>query len=245
MCCPNYDVVSDLSSDLDHSLGKSPANHSEHTGTRKNPKLSSYFGPACHLVLFVLLAIFTSAFFLRTGNLKHRPHSKLIALTLKSTIELRAMASSSSPLIYCLFNKCRSQRLHCLKSLQSYVQRPPSERELILTDWKMLDCDVGAAASIIKFVVDFIKDEERKTDLLSAWNMFISATCPRTLSPWPRVLARSANGRIVSTSFREPTFRGGAETDLASGLGPRCSGSRAWCDGTTSQIATSATAIAV
>jgi len=47
----------------------------------------------------------------------------------------------------------------------------------------MLDCDLDAAASIINLVVDFLEDEEKTTDLLSAWNMFVAATCPLASSP--------------------------------------------------------------
>jgi hypothetical protein len=36
----------------------------------------------------------------------------------------------------------------------------------------MLDCGLALAASIINLVVDFLEDEEKKTDLLGAWNMF-------------------------------------------------------------------------
>jgi len=36
----------------------------------------------------------------------------------------------------------------------------------------MLDCELDTTASIINLVVDFLKDEEKKMDLLGMWNTF-------------------------------------------------------------------------
>jgi len=71
----------------------------------------------------------------------------------------------------------------------------------------MLDCDPDAAASIINRVVDFLEDEEKTTDLLSAWNMFVATTCPRPhhLTGASTDNVRFANGRVVGASLRERT----------------------------------------
>jgi hypothetical protein len=57
-------------------------------------------------------------------------------------------------------------------ALRDYTASQSGARDLISTVWNTLDRDLDATASIINLVVDFLEDEEKKTDLLSAWNSF-------------------------------------------------------------------------
>jgi len=57
-------------------------------------------------------------------------------------------------------------------ALRDYTTSQSGARDLISTVWNTLDCELDATASIINLVVDFLEDEEKKTDLLGAWNTF-------------------------------------------------------------------------
>jgi len=57
-------------------------------------------------------------------------------------------------------------------ALRDYTASQSGARDLISTVWNTLDRDLDATASIINLVVDFLEDEEKKMDLLSAWNAF-------------------------------------------------------------------------
>jgi hypothetical protein len=57
-------------------------------------------------------------------------------------------------------------------ALRDYTASQSGARDLISTVWNTLDRDLDATASIINLVVDFLEDEEKKTDLLGAWNSF-------------------------------------------------------------------------
>jgi E3 ubiquitin-protein ligase ZNF598 len=57
-------------------------------------------------------------------------------------------------------------------ALRDYGSSQSSARDLISTLWNILDRDLDATASIVNLIVDFLEDEEKKTDLLGAWNAF-------------------------------------------------------------------------
>ncbi|KAH9958342.1 hypothetical protein BC827DRAFT_1345056 [Russula dissimulans] len=57
-------------------------------------------------------------------------------------------------------------------ALRDYTTSQSGARDLISTVWNTLDRELDATASIINLVVDFLEDEEKKMDLLSAWNAF-------------------------------------------------------------------------
>jgi hypothetical protein len=92
-------------------------------------------------------------------------------------------------------------------ALRDYTASQSAARDLISTVWNTLDCELDATASIINLVVDFLEEEEKKTDLLSAWNTF-KIERRRESSPDIIVLpasagsdyARVANGRIVNAA---------------------------------------------
>src|SRR6266581_5668419 len=57
-------------------------------------------------------------------------------------------------------------------ALRDYTASQSGVRDLISTVWNTLDCELDTTASIINLVVDFLEDEEKKTDLLGVWNTF-------------------------------------------------------------------------
>lgn len=52
-----------------------------------------------------------------------------------------------------------------------------SARDLISTVWTVLDQNVDDTASIINAVVDILEEDDKKKDLLSAWNGFKIEVC--------------------------------------------------------------------
>jgi E3 ubiquitin-protein ligase ZNF598 len=57
-------------------------------------------------------------------------------------------------------------------ALRDYAASQSGARDLISTLWNILNCDLDATASIVNLIVDFLEEEEKKTDLLGAWNGF-------------------------------------------------------------------------
>ncbi|KAI0247918.1 hypothetical protein BJV78DRAFT_856343 [Lactifluus subvellereus] len=57
-------------------------------------------------------------------------------------------------------------------ALRDYVASQSGARDLISTLWNILDRELDATASIVNLIVDFIEEEEKKRDLLAAWNGF-------------------------------------------------------------------------
>jgi hypothetical protein len=57
-------------------------------------------------------------------------------------------------------------------ALRDYVASQSGARDLISTLWNILDCELDATASIVNLIVDFIEEEEKKSDLLAAWSGF-------------------------------------------------------------------------
>ena len=108
-------------------------------------------------------------------------------------------------------------------ALRDYTTSQSGARDLISTVWNTLDRGLDATASIINLVVDFLEDEEKKTDLLSAWNAFKierRREFPRLDHPPPRDehgLRRNGQSTRVGCHERSPR-----------GLGPCRAGGRAW-----------------
>ncbi|KAG6370057.1 hypothetical protein JVT61DRAFT_12459 [Boletus reticuloceps] len=57
-------------------------------------------------------------------------------------------------------------------AMRGYRVNELSARDLISTVWNVLDHDLDDTASIINGVVDLLEEEEKKRDLLAAWNGF-------------------------------------------------------------------------
>lgn len=57
-------------------------------------------------------------------------------------------------------------------AIRGYRANESSARDLISTVWNVLDHDLDGTAGIINAVVDLLEEEEKKRDLLSAWNGF-------------------------------------------------------------------------
>ena len=97
-------------------------------------------------------------------------------------------------------------------ALRDYTASQSGARDLISTVWNTLDCNLDATASVINLVVDFLEDEEKKTDLLNAWNTFKNERrrdLPPDLITLPTTTgtdyARIANGRAVSAASAHRT----------------------------------------
>ena len=57
-------------------------------------------------------------------------------------------------------------------AIRSYRASESGARDLISTVWNVLDRNLDGTASIVNALVDLVEEEDRKRDLLSAWNGF-------------------------------------------------------------------------
>lgn len=57
-------------------------------------------------------------------------------------------------------------------SLRSYRNSESAARDLISSIWNVLDQNLDASATIVSMIVDLLDEEDKKKDLLSAWNGF-------------------------------------------------------------------------
>lgn len=57
-------------------------------------------------------------------------------------------------------------------AMRGYRANESSARDLISTVWNVLDHNLDDTASIINGVVDLLEEDEKKRDLLAAWNGF-------------------------------------------------------------------------
>lgn len=57
-------------------------------------------------------------------------------------------------------------------SLRSYRNSESAARDLISSIWNVLDQNLDASATIVNMIVDLLDEEDKKKDLLSAWNGF-------------------------------------------------------------------------
>jgi hypothetical protein len=57
-------------------------------------------------------------------------------------------------------------------AVRSYRASESAAKDLISTIWNVLDQNMDGTASMVNATVDILDDEEKKNDLLSAWNNF-------------------------------------------------------------------------
>ncbi|KAI0636519.1 hypothetical protein C8Q77DRAFT_1154456 [Trametes polyzona] len=57
-------------------------------------------------------------------------------------------------------------------AVRSYKANESSARDLISTVWNIIDRNLDGTASIVNALVDLVDDDEKKTNLLAAWNGF-------------------------------------------------------------------------
>ena len=57
-------------------------------------------------------------------------------------------------------------------AVRSYRANESAARDLISTVWNISDRNLEGTASVINGLVDILDDEEKKKDLLQAWNGF-------------------------------------------------------------------------
>ncbi|KAF9532795.1 hypothetical protein CPB83DRAFT_784026 [Crepidotus variabilis] len=57
-------------------------------------------------------------------------------------------------------------------AIRSYRANESTARDLILTIWNVLDCNLEQTASIVNAFVDLVDDDEKKQDILGSWKGF-------------------------------------------------------------------------
>lgn len=57
-------------------------------------------------------------------------------------------------------------------SLRSYRNSESTARDLISSIWNVVDQNVDTSATFVNMIVDLLDEEDKKKDLLSAWNGF-------------------------------------------------------------------------
>ncbi|OCH93808.1 hypothetical protein OBBRIDRAFT_748742 [Obba rivulosa] len=57
-------------------------------------------------------------------------------------------------------------------AIRSYRTSESAARDLILTVWNILDRNLDGTASVVNMLVDLVDEEDKKRDLLAAWNGF-------------------------------------------------------------------------
>jgi hypothetical protein len=62
-------------------------------------------------------------------------------------------------------------------AIRSYKASESSARDLISTIWNVMGDDVENTATIVNQLVDLLDDEDKKKDLLAAWNGFKIEVC--------------------------------------------------------------------
>jgi E3 ubiquitin-protein ligase ZNF598 len=65
-------------------------------------------------------------------------------------------------------------------AVRGYRASETSARDLILIFWNVMDQNLDDTASIVNALVDFIDEDEKKTDILGAWNGFKIEVCFET-----------------------------------------------------------------
>ena len=66
-------------------------------------------------------------------------------------------------------------------AVRSYRANESAARDLISTVWNISDRNLEGTASVINGLVDILDDEEKKRDLLQAWNGFKIEVCLYTI----------------------------------------------------------------
>lgn len=57
-------------------------------------------------------------------------------------------------------------------SLRSYRHSESTARDLISSIWNVLDQNLDTSATFVNMIVDLLDEEDKKKDLLGAWNGF-------------------------------------------------------------------------
>lgn len=57
-------------------------------------------------------------------------------------------------------------------AVQSYRSSESGPRDLISTVFNIVNCELDGTASLVSFIVDVLDDEEKRRELLAAWNGF-------------------------------------------------------------------------
>ncbi|CDO76948.1 hypothetical protein BN946_scf184587.g2 [Trametes cinnabarina] len=96
-------------------------------------------------------------------------------------------------------------------AVRSYRASESSARDLILTVWNILDRNLDGTASIVNSLVDLIDDEEKKHNLLAAWNGFKVEAAVSGNQSLKKILGESVPA--------QPAWKSGQSSRLTNGSG--------------------------
>lgn len=120
---------------------------------------------------------------LRLVSERHRPHAMLIPSS-QSKFHISAALHMTDGLVHRRRHATLLSRLRTLApnptnaeiavkaAVRSFRASESTSRDLISTVWSVLDRNLDNTATIINLLVDLFDDEEKKSDLLGAWNGF-------------------------------------------------------------------------
>ena len=97
-------------------------------------------------------------------------------------------------------------------AIRGYRASESSSRDLILTIWNVLDQGFDDTASIVNALVDLLDDDDKKKDLLTAWNGFkievgllLSTHLSVVLTKWSSVISNATSFRTSCPHRSGPT----------------------------------------
>ena len=95
-------------------------------------------------------------------------------------------------------------------SLRSYRNSESTARDLISSIWNVLDQNLDTSATFVNIIVDILDEEDKKKDLLNAWNGFkIEVRSPSSIiytgGRWLRFAFSNAANSL--NSFQPPLER--------------------------------------
>lgn len=99
--------------------------------------------------------------------------------------------------------------------MRSYRVSESAARDLIQTTWTVLDREIEHTATVINLLVDLLDDDEKKKDLLSAWNGFKVEVCSSYLCIlWAGITDNMILSNAVSFQTLYPQLSGMASRTL-------------------------------
>ena len=87
-------------------------------------------------------------------------------------------------------------------AMRSYLHSESAARDLISTVWNILDRNLDGTASVVNMLVDMMDDEDKKRELLAAWNGFKIEVRNACFMPFvsDSFISSTATGPIPRTS---------------------------------------------
>lgn len=95
-------------------------------------------------------------------------------------------------------------------AVRSYRANESAARDLISTIWTISDHNLEGTAGVVNALVDFIEEEDKKKDLLQAWNGFkieVSRNVTKCSAGLTNVFSDATNSQSLFPRVREPNGR--------------------------------------